>query len=401
MGGKHSELDNQIFTIKRHVRLPEPIAVQAFQIGGDSFTVSLPSRSHFGSISNRSVRDSPISVGTADPPNSRGSVCRLAVPSSLAVQSSQISRTPLMLDPHQISDAAKHLFEHLHRSGLRYAPKSRPEQVEAWGQQFATDQLEAEPVQSQAAESAASQAAPLASPVSSAMADPAANVVREAQPSLSAAPSPATNRLAPVAAVTVSSDPYPGTSLPIADRQATLETMAQSVAACTRCEKLASCRTHTVFGEGNATPRFVFFGEAPGVEEDACGSPFVGRGGQLLTKMIQACRLSREEVYLMNTVKCHPPGNRNPDASEIANCREYFEQQFAVLRPEYIICLGAVPSQSLLKSKLSIGRLRQRFHQYHDSKVLVIYHPAYLLRNPDAKKAAWADLQLLMKDAGL
>lgn len=177
--------------------------------------------------------------------------------------------------------------------------------------------------------------------------------------------------------------------------------MAAVVADCTKCSVLSQCRTQTVFGEGTPKPRFLFFGEGPGADEDQTGRPFVGKAGQLLTKMIEACHLSREQIYITNSVKCRPPGNRNPDPTEVGNCREYFEQQFEILRPEYIICLGAVPSQALLKTKLSIGRLRQTFHTYRDSKVLAIYHPAYLLRNPDAKRAAWADLQLLMKDAGL
>lgn len=219
------------------------------------------------------------------------------------------------------------------------------------------------------------------------------------------APSPSgrmpLSRLAPVASTVVSSVPYPGTPLPVVEVDLALQSLADSVAGCTRCKVLASCRTQTVFGEGSPQPRFVFFGEAPGAEEDKVGRPFVGAAGQLLTKMIEAIHLNRDDVYLLNTVKCRPPGNRNPAPDELANCREYFESQLQLLRPEYIVCLGAVSAQALLQSKLSIGRLRQTFHQYHDSKVLAIYHPAYLLRNPDAKRATWADLQLLMKDAGL
>lgn len=209
------------------------------------------------------------------------------------------------------------------------------------------------------------------------------------------------SRLAFVASTVVSSTPYPGNALPVVEVEIALESLAHRVAGCTRCKVLASCRTQTVFGEGSPQPRFVFFGEAPGAEEDRVGRPFVGAAGQLLTKMIEAIHLQRQDVYLLNTVKCRPPGNRNPGPDEVANCREYFETQLQLLRPEYIVCLGAVSAQALLQSKLSIGRLRQTFHQYHDSKVLAIYHPAYLLRNPDAKRATWADLQLLMKDAGL
>jgi DNA polymerase len=121
----------------------------------------------------------------------------------------------------------------------------------------------------------------------------------------------------------------------------------------------------------------------------------------LLTKMIEACTFSRSDVYILNTIKCRPPGNRNPTPTEIANCREYFEQQLEMIRPQYIVCLGLVAAQTLLGSTLSIGRMRGRFHAYHDSKVLATYHPAYLLRNPDAKKEAWADLKMLMQDMGI
>ena len=177
--------------------------------------------------------------------------------------------------------------------------------------------------------------------------------------------------------------------------------MAEQVAGCTRCPELVRCRTQTVFGEGHPSPRVVFFGEGPGADEDRSGRPFVGRAGQLLTKMIEACSFQREEVYILNTVKCRPPNNRNPEPSEIENCRQYFETQLSILRPEYIICLGAVSSRALLNSKLSVGRLRGKMHRYFESKVVVTYHPAYLLRTPAAKKAAWEDLQLMLRDAGI
>ena len=134
------------------------------------------------------------------------------------------------------------------------------------------------------------------------------------------------------------------------------------------------------------------------IDRDA---PLSARAGQLLTKMIEACKFQRDDVYILNTVKCRPPGNRNPEPEELSNCREYYQSQLAILRPEYIVCLGAVSAQELLQSKLSVGRLRGRLHQYFESKVLVTYHPAYLLRNPAAKKAAWQDLQMLLRDAGI
>lgn len=298
------------------------------------------------------------------------------------------------LDAGEIAAAAHELLEHLRRSGIRFVPTPTEQGVNSWSSHFA-------PVIESAAEATAEP------PVEAAKAS-SSSVSPERQP-VSAAPGSAvghlgsqpTNRLAPVTAVRSDGEEYAGLSLPIAEREAVLADLAATVSACTKCQELAACRTQTVFGEGNPTPRFVFFGEGPGADEDASGRPFVGKAGQLLTKMIEACKLSRDEVYILNAVKCRPPGNRNPAPAEIANCREYFEKQFEILRPEYIICLGAVPSRALLNTKLSVGRLRQTFHQYHGSKVLVIYHPAYLLREPEAKRAAWADLQMLMKDAGL
>ncbi|TWT89391.1 uracil-DNA glycosylase [Neorhodopirellula pilleata] len=295
------------------------------------------------------------------------------------------------LDAGEIAAAGHELLEHLRRSGIRFVPIASQHGVESWSTQFASE-----------AEAAVTSSADPAPPASASVDSPLKKPVSAAAgPAVSPAVNPATSRLAPVAAVRSDGSGYSGGALPLADREAVFAEMAGTVSACTRCKELAACRTHTVFGEGNLTPRFVFFGEGPGADEDATGRPFVGKAGQLLTKMIEACKLSRDEVYILNTVKCRPPGNRNPAPGEIANCREYFEKQFEILQPEYIICLGAVPSQALLNTKLSVGRLRQTFHQYRDSKVLVIYHPAYLLREPEAKRAAWADLQMLMKDAGL
>jgi DNA polymerase len=156
-----------------------------------------------------------------------------------------------------------------------------------------------------------------------------------------------------------------------------------------------------VFGVGSAQPRVVFFGEAPGADEDRQGEPFVGRAGQLLTKIIEACGWQRSDVYIMNVLKCRPPENRNPLPNEVENCRPFFERQFEILRPEYIVCVGAVPAQALLESTDSVGKLRSRWHRYRGSKVLVTYHPSYLLRNPSAKKYVWDDMQMLLKDMGL
>jgi len=192
-----------------------------------------------------------------------------------------------------------------------------------------------------------------------------------------------------------------GEPLPIADRSSALETLCHQVAACKRCEVLAQRRLHTVFGEGPVAPRACFFGEAPGADEDREGRPFVGRSGQLLDKMIAACQLQRSEVYILNTLKCRPPDNRTPLPEEIEHCRGYFEQQFEILQPQFIVCLGLVALKALFPAASSVGTMRGRLHPYRGAQVIATYHPSYLLRQPDAKRAAWSDLQLLMRALGI
>ena len=177
--------------------------------------------------------------------------------------------------------------------------------------------------------------------------------------------------------------------------------LAEEVAGCTQCHELATTRTQTVFGVGNPKPRLCFFGEAPGADEDKQGEPFVGRAGQLLNKIIEACGLKREDVYILNVLKCRPPGNRNPAADEVAHCRPFFERQFEILQPEFICCLGRPAMMSLLETTESVGRMRGRFHAYRGAKVLITYHPAYLLRNPPAKRDTWDDMKLLLAEMGL
>ncbi|NOY28984.1 MAG: uracil-DNA glycosylase [Planctomycetes bacterium] len=179
-----------------------------------------------------------------------------------------------------------------------------------------------------------------------------------------------------------------------------LAVMQAEVAACTLCPELASARTQTVFGVGNPQARLCFLGEAPGADEDRQGEPFVGPAGQLLNKILGACRLSREDVYLLNVLKCRPPENRNPEAEEAQNCRHFLDQQLQLLNPEFICCLGAVAAQNLLGTTSAIGRLRGRLHDYRGIRVVCTYHPAYLLRNPAAKKHTWDDMKLLMREMG-
>ena len=183
---------------------------------------------------------------------------------------------------------------------------------------------------------------------------------------------------------------------------AALAVVEKKVAACTRCRELASTRTQTVFGAGNPEARLVFVGEAPGADEDRQGVPFVGRAGKLLTDIIEkGMGLQRSDVYICNILRCRPPGNRNPLPVEAAACREFLDAQLAIIQPEFICCLGTIAAHNLLSEKTPIGRLRGRFIDYQGIKVLCTYHPAYVLRNPPAKKQVWADIQILMKEMGL
>jgi uracil-DNA glycosylase family 4 len=190
------------------------------------------------------------------------------------------------------------------------------------------------------------------------------------------------------------------TSAP-ADRVEALRVLRQKVAGCTLCAELAATRAQTVFGAGPPQARLCFFGEAPGADEDASGEPFVGRAGQLLTKIIEACTLSRDEVYILNVLKCRPPGNRTPLPDEVANCRGYFERQFEIIAPEFICCLGTSAAQALLRTAEPIGKLRRRWFTHGSAHVICTYHPSYLLRNPAAKRDVWEDMQLLMDRMGL
>ena len=190
-------------------------------------------------------------------------------------------------------------------------------------------------------------------------------------------------------------------SLSTTERQTQLTVLAEQVSACTRCSELAETRTQTVFGVGDAAARVMFIGEAPGADEDRIGEPFVGAAGQLLNRIIVACGLTREQIYIANILKCRPPGNRNPSVDEAANCRGYLDAQIAVIDPEYIVCWGSVAAKNLLDSTDSIGRMRSRFFSYGRARVLCTYHPSYLLRNPAAKKEVWKDMKLLMRELGL
>ena len=189
--------------------------------------------------------------------------------------------------------------------------------------------------------------------------------------------------------------------LPRDKRVAELTILRERVAQCVRCPELAETRTKTVFGSGNPEAAILFLGEAPGADEDKTGEPFVGRAGQLLDRIIGACRLTREEIYICNILRCRPPGNRNPTPTEAFHCREYLSAQLSLVDPDYIVCWGRVAAENLLGTKESIGKLRKRFFKYGRSKVAVTYHPSYLLRNPAAKKDVWDDLKWLFRDLGV
>jgi uracil-DNA glycosylase family 4 len=215
------------------------------------------------------------------------------------------------------------------------------------------------------------------------------------QPALRAIPADAPNR-APVDRD--ASWPAP---LSREERVAALAVAAEEVAACVRCGELARTRRQTVFGVGDPMARLAILGEAPGEEEDKRGEPFVGRAGQLLDRMIAACSLRREDVYILNVLKCRPPGNRNPLPTEATACRPFLDRQLEILQPEFILCLGAVAAKNLLGVELAVGKMRGKLFRYRGAKVVVTYHPSYLLRTEAAKRDAWEDLKFLLREMGI
>jgi DNA polymerase len=174
--------------------------------------------------------------------------------------------------------------------------------------------------------------------------------------------------------------------------QETLDAVRADLGDCQRC-KLWRDRKHIVFGSGNPRAELMFVGEAPGADEDEQGLPFVGRAGQLLTKIIEAMGMRREEVYICNILKCRPPGNRSPETDEIASCAPFLLRQIASVRPKVICALGAYGAQVLLRTKEPISRLRGQFVDYRGIKFIATFHPAYLLRNPNEKRKVWEDVQ--------
>jgi uracil-DNA glycosylase len=186
----------------------------------------------------------------------------------------------------------------------------------------------------------------------------------------------------------------------VQDKNAALREIRDDLGDCTRC-RLHKGRTNLVFGVGSVDADIMFVGEGPGADEDAQGEPFVGRAGQLLNNMIAAMGIRREDVYIANIVKCRPPSNRTPEKDECDTCSPFLLRQIAVIRPKVIVALGAVAAKNLLAVNDSMANLRGRWYDFRGSKLIVTYHPAFLLRDPRQKKEAWKDLQMVMKYLGL
>ena len=166
---------------------------------------------------------------------------------------------------------------------------------------------------------------------------------------------------------------------------------------CVRCKLHAQGRRQIVFGVGNPSADLMFVGEAPGADEDVQGIPFVGRAGQLLTKIIEAIDLKRDDVYIANVIKCRPPGNRNPEQDEVETCEPFLFQQIDVIKPKVIVALGTFAARALLRTLDPISRLRGRIFEYRGAKLIPTFHPAYLLRNPSSKREVWEDMKVVRK----
>jgi DNA polymerase len=179
-----------------------------------------------------------------------------------------------------------------------------------------------------------------------------------------------------------------------------LTTIRDDIGDCTRCKLHGQGRRQVVFGVGNPEADLMFVGEAPGADEDVQGIPFVGKAGQLLTKMIGAMGFGRDDVYIANVIKCRPPGNRNPEPDEIATCQPFLFRQIAAVQPKVIVALGAFAARTLLETADPISRLRGRAYDYRGAKLIPTFHPSFLLRSPGYKREAWEDLQTAMRILG-
>jgi len=179
------------------------------------------------------------------------------------------------------------------------------------------------------------------------------------------------------------------------EHESTLEAIRSEIGACTRCKLHTLGRTKIVFGSGNPNADLMFVGEAPGADEDEQGVPFVGRAGQLLTKIIEAIDLRREDVYIANVIKCRPPANRNPEPDEIATCEPFLFRQIDTIKPKVIVALGTHAAHTLLRTDVPISQIRGKQHEYRGAILIPTFHPAYLLRSPDRKRDVWDDMKLV------
>ena len=195
--------------------------------------------------------------------------------------------------------------------------------------------------------------------------------------------------------------PLPLSRVPASEKAAALAAIQEEIGDCTRCPLAYAGRRKIVFGDGDANARLMFVGEGPGADEDASGVPFVGKAGQLLNNMIGAMGLKREDVYIANIVKCRPPANRVPEPAEANVCTQFLVRQMDVVQPEVVVALGATAAMYLLGVKQSLSSLRGRWHSCRGAKLVVTYHPAFLLRDPRQKGEAWKDLQMVMAEMGL
>ncbi len=313
------------------------------------------------------------------------------------------------ITPGQLTRQLRQVLEHLQRNGISYVQKPASTEISPQVRE-AFSRLAALPASNEAAPSNAAATNTSGLDSGSAASADAQLPHNATAANLAATDHPSISKHAPTLAKPATTSSTSGTLaagsawlLPVLDdarRQSALAGLEQKVQECRQCSAIVSFRHQTVFGKGPLRPKICFIGEAPGADEDRTGQPFVGTAGQLLTKIISAMKLRREDVYILNALKCRPPQNRTPAAEEINNCGNFFHSQLETLQPEYIVCLGSVAVRALLNSDQPIGRLRGRFHQYRGAKVVITYHPAYLLRNESAKRHVWDDMKMLMAEIG-
>lgn len=291
------------------------------------------------------------------------------------------------------------------------------------GEPIEMELLEAELLDSESLEAKSLETKPLnikllnTEPLSTgSLAENVARTVTEVPPAVYTAPSIAASTLEPIPElnperedselsprtpkVFAQQPPLSPKLIPASKRAAALDALRAEIGDCTRCT-LCEERNKIVFGDGDPNTRILFVGEGPGADEDEQGLPFVGRAGQLLNNMIVAMGLKREEVYIANVVKCRPPKNRVPEPEEANTCMPFLFRQIDIIRPEIIVALGATAATYLLGGKHALRELRGKVHNALGTKLIVTYHPAYLLRDPNQKKEAWADLQIAMRELGL